>query len=366
MKIRAAVVRQPRESFSVEELDLGQLRPDEVLVKIVATGVCHTDLVVRDQILPVPLPAVLGHEGAGIVEAAGSEVTTLEVGDNVILGFAACRQCPQCESGEPAYCKDFAALNFGGHRTDGSTCLHDGDQDVSSHFFGQSSFATHAIAAARNLVKVSKDAPLPLLGPLGCGIMTGAGAVLKALAVKEGESLLVTGAGPVGLSGAMAAASVGAGVIIVSDPLASRREMALELGATHAIDPASGPLAEQVRAILPGGADTMLDTSGVAAVIEDGLNAIGVLGRLAMVGVPRSADAAISLNLLHMLSLGLQVSGVTEGNADPQNFLPFLINLHAEGRFPFDKMIRTYPLDQINEAIADQHAGRCVKAVLTM
>lgn len=366
MEIRAAVVRRPGEDFAVETLTLSWLRPDEVRVKIVATGLCHTDLVVRDQILPVPLPAVLGHEGAGIVEAVGADVTTLQVGDSVILGFAACRACPQCDAGEPAYCREFAALNFGGRRMDGSTCLHDGEHDVSSHFFGQSSFATHAIAAARNLVKVPKEAPLALLGPLGCGIMTGAGAVLNALEVKAGESLLVTGAGPVGLSGVMAAASTGARVIIVSDPLASRREMALDLGATHALDPAKGPLAEQVRAILPPGADAMLDTSGVPGVIEDGLGAMAVLGRLAMVGVPRSTDAAISLNLLHMLSLGLKVCGVTEGNADPQEFLPRLIELHAAGHFPFDRMIRTYPLDRINEAVADQHAGRCVKAVLTM
>lgn len=366
MEIRAAVVRQPGQEFVVETLTLSKLQPDEVRVKIVATGLCHTDLVVRDQILPVPLPAVLGHEGAGIVEEVGSQVTSLQPGDSVILGFAACRQCPQCDAGEPAYCRDFAALNFGGHRMDGSTCLHDGEHDVSSHFFGQSSFATHAIAAARNLVKVPKEAPLALLGPLGCGIMTGAGAVLNALEVKAGESLLVTGAGPVGLSGVMAAASVGASTIIVSDPLASRREMALDLGATHALDPADGPLAERVRTIVPGGIAAMLDTSGVPAVIEDGLGAMAVLGRLAMVGVPRSADAAISLNLLHMLSLGMKVCGVTEGNADPQDFLPRLIELHAAGRFPFDRMIRTYPLDRINEAVADQHAGRCVKAVLTM
>lgn len=366
MEIRAALVRTPGEEFTIETLTLSELRPDEVLVKIVATGLCHTDLVVRDQVLPVPLPAVLGHEGAGIVEEVGSGVTALRPGDHVILGFAACRSCPSCDQGEPAYCRDFAALNFGGHREDGSTCLHDAAGPVSSHFFGQSSFATHAIAAARNLVKVPETAPLALLGPLGCGIMTGAGAVLKALKVQAGESVLVTGAGPVGLSAVMAAAAAQASVIIVSDPLESRRAMALELGATHALDPAEGALPDLVRSIVPLGVNAMLDTSGASAVIEAGLGALGTLGRLAMVGVPRSPDAAISLNILHMLSLGIQVSGVTEGNADPQSFLPELLELHAAGRFPFDRMITTYPLDQINQAVADQHAGRCVKAVLTM
>lgn len=366
MEIRAALVRAPGEDFSVETVELKGLREDEVLVKIVATGLCHTDIVVRDQMLPVPLPAVLGHEGAGIVEAVGAQVTSLGPGDAVILGFAACRACPQCDAGAPAYCRDFAALNFGGARPDGSTCIHDGSQAVSSHFFGQSSFATHAIAAARNLVKVPADAPLALLGPLGCGVMTGAGAILKALAVVAGESVLVTGAGPVGLSAVMAAATAGARAIIVSDPLETRRAMALDLGATHALDPATGALAEQVRAIVPDGVHAMLDTSGAAPVIEAAIGAMAVRGRLAMVGVPRDPGATISLNILQMLSLGIQVSGVTEGNADPQTFLPELLSLYAAGRFPFDRMITTYPLEQINQAISDQHAGRCVKAVLTM
>lgn len=366
MKIRAAVAREAKAPFSVEMLDLKTIQPDEVLVRIVATGLCHTDLVVRDQLLPTPLPVVLGHEGAGVVEAVGWAVTSLQPGDHVVLGFAACRECAPCRSGFPAYCKDFAALNFGGRRPDGSSCLHDGAGEIGSHFFGQSSFATHAIAAARNLVKVPADAPLELLGPLGCGIMTGAGTILNVLKVQSGEALLITGGGPVGLSGVMAAVVAGAGTIIVSDPLTSRRDMALELGATHAIDPAAGSLADQVRAIAPEGVQAVLDTSGIGSVIEEGVQSLGPLGRLAMVGVPRSTNGAISLNILQMLSLGIQVCGVTEGNADPQQFLPELIALHREGRFPFDRLIRTYPLEQINQAIIDQHEGHCVKAVLTM
>lgn len=366
MKIRAAVVRQAKQDFRIETLDLSEIRPDEVLVRVVATGLCHTDIVVRDQMLPVPLPAVLGHEGAGIVEAVGAQVRTLQPGDPVIMGFAACRECPRCLAGEPAYCRDFAALNFGGRRPDGSTCLHDDHGEVSSHFFGQSSFASHAIVAARNLVKAPADMPLELLGPLGCGIMTGAGAVLNALRLQAGETILITGGGPVGLSAAMAAAATGASTIIISDPLESRRAMALDLGATHAIDPNAGNLAEQVRALAPDGVDGVLDTSGLAAVIEEGVSLLGTRGRLAMVGVPRTADAAISLNILHLLSLGIQICGVTEGNADPQTFLPHLLDLHASGKFPFDRMIRTYKLEDINQAVEDQHAGRCVKAVLLM
>ncbi|KEZ12105.1 MULTISPECIES: NAD(P)-dependent alcohol dehydrogenase [Sphingobium] len=366
MEIEAAVARTAGGDFSVERLTLGELRPTEALVRVVATGLCHTDLVVRDQILPLPLPAVLGHEGAGIVEAVGDAVTSIAPGDAVVMGFAACRACPQCDAGQPAYCRDFAPLNFGGHRTDGSTCLHDGQTPVSSHFFGQSSFGTYAIVAAQNLVKMPSDAPLELLGPLGCGIMTGAGAVMNALKLQAGESILIIGGGPVGLSAVMAARALHAGQIIVADPLESRRAMAVDLGATGTIDVRLGDTAEQLRAIQPQGVHCVLDTSGVIPAIESGIAALAPLGRLAMVGVPKAQDAAISLNILHMLSLGISICGVTEGNADPQTFLPELVALNAKGLFPFERLITRYRLEDINQAVADQHAGRCVKAVLTM
>ncbi|MPT46964.1 MAG: NAD(P)-dependent alcohol dehydrogenase [Sphingobium sp.] len=366
MKIRAAVARSPRDDFHIETLDLSDIQPDEILVRITATGLCHTDLAVRDQMLPFPLPAVLGHEGAGIVEAVGTEAEGLTPGDRVVLGFAACRNCPQCDNGQPAYCEQFTALNFGGHRPDGSTCLHSGTETISSHFFGQSSFASYAVVSARNAVKIPDDVPLEIMGPLGCGIMTGAGSVFNALHMQAGESLLVTGAGPVGLSAVMAAAAIGAGTVIISDPLASRRDMARELGATHCLHPNDGPLPDQIRAILPKGVSCVLDTSGISNVIEAGAQALATRGRLAMVGVPRSAEASISLNILHLLSLGAQICGVTEGNADPKSFLPYLIDLYRAGKFPFDRMIKHYPLDQINQAIADQHDGKCVKAVLNM
>ncbi len=366
MEIRAAVTRDAGHAFSIERLKLDAPRADELLVRIVATGLCHTDMAVRDQILPSPLPIVLGHEGSGVVEAVGDSVTDFAVGDHVVLSFAACRHCARCEAGEPGYCESFFPVNFGGCREDGSKCLHDANGEVGSHFFGQSSFATHALVASKNAVKVSKDAPLELLGPLVCGIMTGAGAVLNSLAIQPGEALLVTGGGPVGLSAVMAAASRGARAIVVSDPLAGRRTVALELGATHAIDPAKGDLDAQVRAILPAGADCVLDTSGVPAVIGQAIGLLGVRGRMGMVGVPNRLDATFTAAILPMLSLGARICGITEGDADPRTFLPQLIELHAKGKFPFDRMITLYPLERINEAIEDQLRGVCTKAVLTM
>lgn len=366
MRVSAAVARTPGGAFVVETLDLDEPSSDEVRVRVVATGLCHTDLVVRDQILPTPLPAVLGHEGAGIVEAIGQDVRSVKVGDHVVLGFAACRACEPCGQGQPAYCSTFFDLNFAGRRSDGTSALSDAQGDVSSHFFGQSSFATYANVPAKNVVVVPSEAPLEILGPLGCGIMTGAGAVLNSLATQAGQSVLVSGGGPVGLSGVMAAKVARADPIILVDPLESRRSLATELGATHVIDPMMGDLAEAVRAIIPGGVDRVLETSGNIAAIEKAISLLGTRGRLAMVGVPQSLDATLTVPILAMLSLGSSICGVTEGDADPQTFVPRLIEMHDEGCFPFDRLITRYPLSKINEAIDDQHAGRCVKAVLVM
>lgn len=366
MQISAAVVRKAGGDFTIETLTLEQPQADEVLVRIVATGLCHTDLVVRDQVLPTPLPAVLGHEGAGIVEAVGSAVTELAVGDPVVLGFAACRDCSHCHAGEPSYCTSFSPLNFGGCRADGTSSLSDANGPVSSHFFGQSSFATHALVAAKNVVKVSASAPLKLLGPLGCGIMTGAGAMFNTLAVSPDHSVLVSGGGPVGLSGVMAAAAAGAKVIIAVDPLDSRRKMAQSLGATHALDPTSGNLAEQVRAVVPSGICRILETSGNSIALEAAISVLGPRGRLAMVGVPKSLEATITIASLPLISTGSSIHGVTEGDADPRALIPELIALFEDGRFPFDRLITEYPLSQINQAIEDQYAGKCVKAVLTV
>lgn len=366
MRISAAVTRTPGAAFVVETVELDEPAPDEVRVRITATGLCHTDIVVRDQLLPTPLPAVLGHEGAGVVEAVGSEVEGVRIGDHVVLGFAACRNCGPCGDGQPAYCSHFFELNFAGRRTDGSSSLSSPRGEISSHFFGQSSFATHANVQARNVVIVSSEAPLDLLGPLGCGIMTGAGAVLNTLAVKESQSVLVSGGGPVGLSGVMAAKAAGADPIILVDPLESRRSLAMELGATHVIDPDAGDLNEAVRQITPNGVERILESSGSVAAIEKAISLLGTRGRFAMVGVPKSLEATLSVPVLPMLSLGSSICGVTEGDADPQKFIPELLAMHRDGRFPFDRLITQYPLSRINEAIEDQHAGRCVKAVLVM
>lgn len=365
MKTTAAVARMAGRDFSVEEIEVESPRAGEVLVRVLGVGVCHTDLVFRDQVAAYPLPAVLGHEGAGIVEALGEGVTGLAVGDKVVIGFSSCGHCPRCDEGLPSYCRTFPPLNYAGMRLeDGSKAFASGGEAVSSHFFGQSSFAAHTITRARNVVKVETDAPIELLGPLGCGFQTGAGGVMRSLAAQAGSSIAIIGGGPVGLAAVMGAVIQDCATIALVEPIAARRSIATTLGATHVIDPTAGDLAEALRGIAPEGFDYVFDTSGHVPAIEAGLASLGAHGAIGLVGVPKTADAAISVNIGALMTPGHRIIGIIEGDSDPQSFIPELLRYHAEGRFPFDTLIRTYPLTEINEAVAAQARGEFVKAVL--
>lgn len=186
MDVSAAVAHKPHEDFSIEPLALDQPREDEVVVEIRGSGICHTDLAARDGAIPIELPAVFGHEGSGVVRSVGGGVSNVKQGDRVTLTFNSCGDCPSCSESQPAYCHMFAALNYAGSRLDGTGALAGSDGGkVGNYFFAQSSFATHAIARARNVVKVDDDLDLELLGPLGCGIQTGAGAVMNSLADRK-------------------------------------------------------------------------------------------------------------------------------------------------------------------------------------
>lgn len=364
MQITAAVACESHKPFCIEAIDIESPREDEVLVRMVAVGLCHTDLLVVDQVLPVPLPAVLGHEGAGVVEAIGANVTKFKIGDRVVLTFNSCGECASCKKGEPAYCVNFQALNFGGARPDGSRALCSCGSGVSSNFFGQSSFASYALANERNAVKVSDDAPLELLGPLGCGVQTGAGAVMRSLAAEAGSTIVIFGAGPVGLSAVMGAGIQGCSAIILVEPTESRRALGLELGATHIIDPKAEDVVARVKEIIPAGVNYAVETSGAMAAMDAAVQCLGVRGTMAIVGVPSDLTATLGLNVIGMMVNGLTVTAVVEGDSIPDEFIPQLISLHAKGRFPFEKMIKTYPFADINRAVEDQINGRCIKAIL--
>lgn len=362
----AAVARVPNADFSIENVTVSSPRADEVLVRIAGVGLCHTDLIFRDQFVPYPLPAVLGHEGAGTIEAIGEAVEGLAVGDKVVLGFSSCGTCPRCDEGLPSYCRTFVPLNYAGARLDdGSSALSIGQEKISSHFFGQSSFGSHAIVRQRNVVKVTEaSAPLELLGPLGCGFQTGAGGVMRSLACPAGSTIAIFGGGPVGLAAVMGAVIQGCTTIILVEPIVARRDIAQSLGATHVVDPASGDLTEAMRAILPDGLDFAFDTTGNVGVIEAGIASLGSHGAIGLVGVPKQADATVPINIAQLMTFGLRLIGIIEGDSDPQSFIPELLAHHATGRFPFDRLIRTFPLSEINTAIAAQARGECVKAVL--
>ncbi len=361
----AAVAHGAHQPFTLETLSLNGPRAGEVLVRIAGVGLCHTDLVFRDQ-MPLSFPAVLGHEGAGTVEAVGEGVTDFAPGDTVIIGFSSCGHCPRCAEHLPGYCQTFNELNYAGMRLeDGSTAYLQDSHPVWSHFFGQSSFTSHAITRAGNLVKVDTRAPLEILGPLACGFQTGAGAIMRSLACPAGSSLVVFGGGPVGLAAIMASRIQGCSTVILVEPVAERRRIGLELGATHVIDPGeSTELAAAIREILPMGADFAFDTTGVVPVIEAGLAALGSHGALGLVGVPKDPEAAIQVNIVGLMGPGHRIIGIIEGDSDQQNFIPELLTHHAAGRFPFDRLIRTFPLAEINAAIEAQAHGECIKVVL--
>ncbi|MEO8324813.1 MAG: NAD(P)-dependent alcohol dehydrogenase [Nitrospirota bacterium] len=362
-EIKAAVVREKGGPFQIETLTLEEPRPDEVLIRIVATGMCHTDMVARDQLYTVPLPVVLGHEGAGIVERIGERVKKVTPGDHVVLTFMWCGHCHPCLHNDLTYCANFYALNFGGAREDGSTATYDPHGAVHDHFFGQSSFGTLTLAHERNVIKVPHDAPLELLGPLGCGIQTGAGAVMNALQVKPGSSFAAFGGGAVGLSAVMAARVCGATTIIAADVVPSRLELAKELGATHIVNSRETDPVEAVRTITKGGADYTLESSGRPEVLRQAIDALAIRGICGIVGAPALGTEA-NFDVNGVMTTGKTILGIIEGDSVPDVFIPSLVELYVQGRFPFDRLVKFYSFDQINQAAKDSESGLTIKPIV--
>jgi aryl-alcohol dehydrogenase len=342
---------------------LPALQADEVRVRIVAVGMCHTDLLARDGKLPgVMMPSVLGHEGAGIVEEVGADVEDLTPGDHVVLSFAFCGSCRHCADNRPADCDRFYAANFlsGEGRL---RCRGEPELPVRGDFFNQSSFATRSVVKARHAVRVPRDVPLELLAPFGCGVITGAGTVLNYMKAPAGSTIAVFGAGAVGLSAVMAAKLAGCATIIAVDVHQNRLELAMDLGATHQVDARAGGLKNQIRALLPAGADFILDTTGVPAVIAEALGSVGRRGAVVLVaGTP---GQQITLDMSVLLT-GASIRMVTEGAAVPREFIPTLVDHFRHGRFPVDRLIRFYNFDDINRAAHDAEQGVAIKPVLRL
>lgn len=360
IKATAAVTTAPDAPFSIRQVELEEPREKEVLVRIKGVGICHTDLTILSH--GVYAPGVLGHEGAGVVEKVGSAVTRLTPGDHVVLSYYACHHCKQCHAGHPTYCEEMQISNASGGRADGSTPIYIDGKPAKGAFFFQSSFATHAIAHENNAVKVAKDLPIEKLGPLGCGFQTGAGAVLNALKVKQGEGIAIFGAGTVGLAAIMAAKAVGADPIIAVDLIPEKLEFARRLGATHTIVGNKTDAVAEIRSQSAGGVAYALECVGLPKLLEQALASLRPTGVCALLGLA-SPDAHASVHLLTLLQ-GRTLRGVIEGDSDPQTFIPELIELYRSGQFPFDLLIRTYALDEINTAVEDLKNGRTVKPVL--
>lgn len=379
MKITAAVLRSPESPFELETLNLGEPGPNEVLVKLVASGMCHTDLSMREPHRPTPYPVVLGHEGAGRIEALGPGVVGLEVGQPVVLSYTACGSCQRCLIGQPTYCESMWGLNFGCCRPDGSTALSapgeassPADQEVvGSHFFGQSSFATHCVAPVSSVVPVDEEAPLELLGPLGCGVQTGAGAVLNVFDPDPGQSLVVFGCGAVGLSAVLAAAAAGCDPIVGVDVHPGRLETALRLGATHVVDgtaadPEGGSAV--VGAIMDAttgrGADFAFDAVGASGTLESAVACLAHRGTCGFVAAGGPEQTA-TISPRHLLS-GRTLTGILEGDSVPRVFIPQLIDMHRQGRFPFDELITMFSFAEIAQAEEASRSGEVIKPVLRM
>ena len=358
MKIKAAVVYKQDDPYTIEEIDLAEPKGDEVLVKIVASGMCHTDHRITTRPLFDVFPIVPGHEGSGIVERVGDLVTDFKPGDRVCMSFSYCNECYACVTGRPFECEENMRLNFGGRAYDGSTRLSKDGIEI-SNLFNQSSFATYAVTNRNNLVHVPDGMDLKLTAPLGCGIQTGAGAVINCLKPEPGSSIAVFGCGGVGMSALMAAKCCGCAAIVAVDTVDSRLDLALELGATHAVNAKKDDPVSAVKDITGGrGADFAVNASGTGATAGAALNSTHAFGRLAAIG---SGDISFSGYI------GARtITGVTEGWSIPRLFIPLLISLYQQGSFPFDKLITFYSFEEIGTASEDSLSGKSIKPVLVM
>lgn len=356
LNARAAVVLDAGADPQLTDVQIRQPRGDEVLVRIDAVGICHTDVSVAARFRKLPM--VFGHEGAGTVIETGPDAVPM-VGDQVVLTFASCGTCSNCQADTPAYCERSTDLNMRGSRGE-SSALHADGVPIGGGFFGQSSFCTHAIAGSRNAVILPDPIDPALAAPLGCSVQTGVGAVLNVLAPQPADALVVFGAGAVGLSAVMGARTAGCRAVIAVDPIAERRALATELGATATVDPTAADVAAAVLE-LTGGVAAAVDTTARPDVL---MTAVGVLrerGILALLGL---GALTAELPVAAIMGKGLTVRGVVEGDSEPHTFIPRLAGLHRRGELPLDKLVSRYPFDEFGRAWAAAKSADVVKPVL--
>ncbi len=361
---KAAIVFEKNGNFSIAPIEIEPPTDNEILVRNVGCGICAGDLIIPEQIYPIPLPMVGGHEGSGIVEKIGRNVSNIAVGDHIVMSFGSCGKCDSCNQGQPTYCSNYFDLNFMGKRTAGNNAYSFDGKNLNGHYFQQSSFATYSLAHERNAVKVSKDVPLEILGPLGCGVQTGAGGVLNVLRPESGSSIAVFGAGSVGLSAVMAANSINCSEIIVVDIVPERLNLAKELGATKTINGKELDAVDEIKKYTSEmGVDYTIESTGNPKVLSQAIKSLGKKGVCGIIGAP-PLDAEVGIDVNDVLNNGKTIVGIVEGHSVPQVFVPALIDMYLNGKFPFDKLISYYDFKEINKAIEDMKSDKAIKPII--
>ena len=364
MQASAAVMPERHGRWSLETIDVAEPGPHEVLVRVVASGICQTDVHARDGFFPIPCPAVFGHEGAGVIERVGSAVTSLAPGDHVIMANPSCGQCEDCRAGYETYCSNAPQLKQSGYRADGkSLSFSRGSEPIYGSFFQQSSFSSLTLATERNTIRVPKDAPLDVLAAFPCGVNTGAGAVLNVLRPEPGDSYVAFGTGTVGFAGMLAAKLRGCDPIIAVDLFEERLALARALGATHTVNAKHPDLVAEVKRLAGGrGARFCLEAAGFPEALRPAVDVLAPRGTACLVG---SARPGVEVSLeMKTIQQGRIVRGCVQGESDVKSFLPQLIELFLAGKLPIDRLVQHYPHAAINEAVADMLSGRTIKAVL--
>ncbi|MEU5614641.1 zinc-binding dehydrogenase [Streptomyces sparsogenes] len=371
MKTRAVVLRgvstarpySEARPVEVEELELGAPREGEVLVRIAAASLCHSDLSVVNGDRVRPLPMALGHEAVGVVQETGPGVTRVGPGDHVALVYVpSCGFCADCAAGRPALCARGAAANGSGALLHGPSLLTDASGAPVHHHLGVSAFSEHAVLAQESVVPIPQDIPFTVASMFGCAVLTGAGAVVNTAALRPGQSAVVYGLGGVGLSAVLGARAAGAHPVIAVDPVPEKRELALQLGATHAYAP--GEAVEAIRSLTSGGAELAVEAVGSPKVMAECLTAVARGGSVVSVGLP-APDRVLEVPALAFAGEGKSLLGSYMGDAVPRRDIPRFLELWRRGLMPVERMhTGTLPLTGINTALEELASGRAIRQVI--